>query len=63
MRRRKKLHRLLNLSTPIRYKNPSSYTEIHVVAVVPLTSTVIFLCILTTVITSLSRVRNTKSLR
>ena len=32
----KKLHCLLNLSPPIRYKNPSSYTEIHVVAVVPL---------------------------
>ena len=33
---RKKLHCLLNLSTPIRYQNPSSYTEIHVVAIVSL---------------------------
>ena len=31
---RKKLHCLLNLPTPIRYKNLSSYIEIHVVAVV-----------------------------
>ena len=30
--RRKSL--FLNLSTPIRYQNPSSYTEIHVVAIV-----------------------------
>ena len=33
---RKKLHCLLNPSTPIRYKNPSSYTEIHVVAIASL---------------------------
>ena len=32
----KKMDCLLNPSTPIRYKNPSSYTEIHVVAVVSL---------------------------
>ena len=34
MQRKKKLHCLLNLSIPIRYQNPSSYTEIHVVAMV-----------------------------
>ena len=33
---RKKLHCLLNLSTTIRYKNTSSYTKIHVVAIVSL---------------------------
>ena len=33
---RKRLHCLLNPSTPIRYKNTSSYTEIHVVAIVSL---------------------------
>ena len=32
----KKLHWLLNPSFPIRYKNPYSYTEIHVVSVVSL---------------------------